>query len=114
MISKLNIKGWSLGLLVSLALVLPLPATAADNSAQELADIEQAMMLGADVVVSGGCDKRLRAELEAALARSAPKELAHFEALEQAERMEVLDIYRDSGYLPAVVSAMGAMPGPLD
>jgi len=114
MTSKLNIQGCSLAVLISLALASPLSATAGDNSAQELADIEQALMLGTDMVTSGGCDKRLRAELEEALARSAPKELAHFEALDQDDRLEVLDIYRESGYLPAVVSAMGAMPGPLD
>lgn len=114
MILKLNMQACGLAALVSLALASPLSATAADNSAQELADIEEAMMLGADMVNSGGCDKRLRAELEEALARSAPEDLAQFEALEQADRLEVLDIYRESGYLPAVVSAMGAMPGPLD
>ena len=101
------------GMLFSAALLVSPFAIAADNSAQEMDEIEQALALGTDIP-SADCDKRLRAELEAALRRNNPIELAHFEALEKQERLEILDVYRDSGYLPAVVSAMGTMPGPIE
>jgi hypothetical protein len=102
-----------LGLVLTAILLLPQAAIAAADDDVDLAEIEAALMLGAEE--SGGeCDQRLKAELEAALRREAPVELAHFEALEQADRLSILELYRDSGYLPAVVSAMGAMPGPVD
>jgi len=114
--NRILTKPWLSAALLTAALLASPLAAAADPDAQELAEIDQALMLGVDDstdAASSGCDKQLRAELEQALRREAPEQLAHFEALPQDERIDLLSVYRDSGYVPAVVSAMGAMPGPL-
>lgn len=105
--------GLSLAIVVSALLLPPQAAIAADDDGADSAEIEAALMLGAEIS-SEGCDQQLRAELEDELRREAPVQLARFEALDRADRLSVMEVYRDSGYLPAVVSAMGAMPGPVD
>jgi len=99
----------SLSLLLSMALLPTTNVLAGDLAAE----VEQAMMLGEDIQ-DAEASQRLSEELESELRRSAPEQLAQFESLGQSDRMEVLEVYRDSGYIPAVVQAMGGMRGPAD
>lgn len=104
-----SIQRLSLSLLLSMAL-LPASGVFAADVADE---VEQAMLLGEDIQ-DAEASQRLNSELEAELRRHAPEQLARFESLGQNDRLEVLEVYRDSGYIPAVVQAMGGMRGPAD
>ena len=115
MCGTFGVRKFSLGMLLSVMLLSQSAVVVADDVDMDvdMAEIEAALSLGAEIS-PGECDQQLKAELEEVLRRSAPEELVRFEALKQEERLSILEIYRDSGYLPAVVSAMEDMPVSID